>query len=284
MLGAKLLDKAIDRSVPFLPARARIALLYYKFHRHWPHLRRPRTFSEKVQHRKLYDRDPRLPRLADKILVKEYVTSVLGEGWVIPTLWVGSALPPRAERDWPVPYVLKASHGCEWNIFVSSRQDEDWGQIEDAVGLWLNKPYGTQGAEWLYSQIEPQLLVEPFIGGPDGLPFDYKFFVFGGKAHYIQIDTGRGVDHRRAFFDRDWVRQPFAFKAPLEERAIDRPASLEHMLAAAELLAGDLPFVRVDFYERQGQPLFGEMTFYPTSGFGVFTPSLWDFRFGQLWP
>ncbi len=284
MPRATLLDNAINRAVPYLPPRVRLALLYYRFHRRWPHLRRPRTFTEKVQHRKLYDRDPRLPRLADKVLVKDYVANVLGDDWVIPTLWAGPGLPPREDRRWPLPYVIKANHGCEWNIFVRSQKDEDWARIEETVALWLNRPYARYSVEWLYAQIEPQLLVEPLIGGAEGLPFDYKFFVFGGRAHYIQMDTGRGVDHRRAFFDREWVRQPFAFKAPPEDRALERPVSFERMLAASELLAGDLPFVRVDFYECEGKPLFGEMTFYPTSGFGVFTPASWDLRFGQLWP
>jgi hypothetical protein len=56
------------------------------------------------------------------------------------------------------------------------------------------------------------------------------------------------------------------------------------MIKAAEILAEDFPFVRIDFYEVGDQPKFGEMSFYPESGFGRFDPPEWDRKFGQLWP
>jgi hypothetical protein len=116
-----------------LPIRAAIINLeFLKYHGRLPRLSPPETFNEKIAHRKLYDRDPRMPRLADKILVKQHVSDLLGPEWTIPTLWSGEALPPREERNWQTPYVLKASHGCGWNIFVNSPEDEDWAQ-ED---LW----------------------------------------------------------------------------------------------------------------------------------------------------
>lgn len=40
--------------------------------------------------------------------------------------------------------------------------------------------------------------------------------------------------------------------------------------------------MRVDFYERGGQILFGEMTFYPGSGFEEFKPTEWDMRLGEM--
>ena len=54
------------------------------------------------------------------------------------------------------------------------------------------------------------------------------------------------------------------------------PASLVRLLAAAETLAARFDFVRVDFYEIGGRPLFGEMTFYPGSGVDRFNPVALD--------
>src|SRR4051812_45799357 len=71
---------------------------YFMRLRRLPDLENPKTYSEKIQYRKLYDRDPRMPMLADKILVKEHVRKNLGESWIIPTLWAGSALPQREHR------------------------------------------------------------------------------------------------------------------------------------------------------------------------------------------
>ena len=55
------------------------------------------------------------------------------------------------------------------------------------------------------------------------------------------------------------------------------------MIRAAESLAEDFEFVRVDFYEIDGQPKFGEMTFYPDGGIGKFRPDFYDLKFGELW-
>ena len=45
-----------------------------------------------------------------------------------------------------------------------------------------------------------------------------------------------------------------------------KPACLDEMVEAAECLAEPFPFVRVDFYQQNGQAVFGEMTFTPAAG------------------
>ena len=55
------------------------------------------------------------------------------------------------------------------------------------------------------------------------------------------------------------------------------------MIAAAELLADGFAFVRVDFYDLDGAPRFGEMTFYPDSGIALFSPDRADLDLGALW-
>lgn len=266
-----------------LPGRMALSILFFRAHRRWPSLRHPRSFNEKVQWRKLYDHDPRYPKLADKIAVKEFVSSRLGAEWVTPTLWFGNSLPPRSERRWPIPYVLKASHGSSTNYFVRTTSEEDWSLIEKKSGQWLQATYGDWTREWLYTKIPPRLLVEPFLGSPEALPLDYKFFVFAGRVAYIQVDTDREHNHKRVLFDRAWNRCDVTFGVPQDTTPIARPVSLEQMITAAETLGQGFDFVRIDFYEILGRPLFGEMTFYPDSGLGTFSPEEFDRTLGALW-
>jgi hypothetical protein len=267
-----------------LPPQASLKLQYARYHRRLPNLKNPRLFSEKMQYRKLHDRSPMLPLFADKVTAKDLVADCLGSEWLIPTLWSGTALPAREERNWPTPYVIKANHGCEMNIFVRSATDQNWDEIESKVNEWLSvKYYNKVRHEWLYSQIRPQILVEPYIGSPEELPTDYKFLVFNGRVEYIAVHIGRQNHHPHyvAFYDRAWNKQPFKLNGALDHPGLARPASLERMIAAAERLAKDTPFVRVDFYEIDGKPLFGEMTFYPGSGLALFPPE-YDQLFGRL--
>lgn len=273
-----------DRLFKLLPAEQAIRLDFFFFHRRWPRLNAPVTFSEKIMRRKLVDRDPRLPRLSDKIQAKEHVAAVLGSEWIIPNLWTGSALPPRAERKWPIPFVLKASHGSGWNVFVRSEKELDWGRTERLAAYWLTHRYGGFVREWLYAHMEPSLLVEPFVGREAIAPADFKFHVFAGRTAFIQVDLGRLQTHRQLFYDPEWKRLPYWYTCSIDHGHVDAPQSLPEMIRAAELLGKDFPYVRVDLYEIEGRPKFGEFTFYPNSGRISFKPESVEFELGRLWP
>lgn len=283
-MSEPLAQRALGAVLLRLPLRAAIQLEFLVFHRRLPRLDHPRTFNEKIALRKLMDRDPRMPRLVDKIEAKGYVRELLGEEWVIPTVWCGSQLPERRERRWPYPYVLKASHGSGWNAFIHSAQDEDWDALERETRQWLRTRYRPYLGEWAYSQLQPRLLVEPFLGEAGiSLP-DYKFWVFGGRVAWIQVDTDRLTNHQQYFYDLEWNKQSFRYICPFPEGNVDPPRSLETMVQAAEVLARPFPFARVDLYEMAGRPLFGEMTFYPNSGRYPFKPAAVELAMGGLWP
>jgi hypothetical protein len=250
----------------------------------WPNITVPRSFNEKILHRRLYERDPRIPGLIDKASAKNFVRERLGDEWITPSLFEGPELPPRQQRNWPMPYVLKATHGSSLSLFVRSDTEQQWSTIESACRAWTSR----QGerwphTKWPYDVMRRWILAEPFIG--DGAPpMDYKFFVFGGVVQLIEVDTDRFSGHKRNFYDLDWNLQPFCLEFPRDPRPIARPASLKDMLEGAEALADGFSFVRVDFYEIAGRPRFGEMTFYPQSGMRRYDPDEYDFKLGALWP
>ena len=130
-----------------LAAVLRVHLLYLWQHRRVLHLRRPRRFSEWVQHRKLFDRDPRLPLLTDKVAVKALVASALGVDWVIPTLWHGRVLPARPPA--PLPLVIKARHGCGQIVFFRTPADWDAARAgQRLVADALRSLAGRMGLCW----------------------------------------------------------------------------------------------------------------------------------------
>lgn len=190
---------------------------------------------------------------------------------------------PRSERNWPIPFVLKASHGSGWNYFVRSEKERDWDRIERLADLWLRSTFATRAKEWLYTQIQPGLLVEPFVGRGEVAPADYKYHVFGGRAVFIQVDVGRLQTHRQLFYTPDWQRLPYWYVCEYDEGEVEAPEALAEMTRAAELLGRDFPYVRVDLYQIDGKPKFGEFTFYPNSGEVAFKPERVELELGQLW-
>lgn len=257
-----------------LLAQTRVQLTHIWRHGRPAQLHRPQLFNDLVQHRKLFDRDPRFPLFADKVAVKAIVAAKLGQEWVTPTWWQGRTLPHQIH--WPTPFVVKARHGCGQHVFVRA-EGFDWQEIRRRAHGWTRARYGVWLDEWLYGEIEPGLLVEAFIGEGGTLPIDYKLFVFGGRVAFVQVHLGREHDHRWVVMDPAWRQVSNGGRAP------PSPRSLPAMIEAAETLSSGFDFVRIDFYDVAGKPRFGEMTFYPGSGLDPFEPVDLDATMGRMW-
>ncbi len=265
-----------------LPAKAHVVLDQLRVHHRLPNLKHPRTFSEKIARRELFDRDPRIPALVDKIAAKQQMAARFGADFVIPTLAVFAS---DAEVDFaalPYPCVIKPSHSSGYSLFLQERPANQ-AQVRRGLRRFLRHRHEREAEEWAYSQVAARLLVEPFLeGGAHGL-IDYKFHTFGGRVFAIQVDVNRFGDHARCFFDREWKRMPLELLYPAASFEISRPAALDAMMRRAEQIGESFSYVRVDLYEAGGEPKFGEVTFYPGAGREVFKPREFDALFGAQW-
>ncbi len=215
-----------------------------------------------------------MPPLVDKVASKTIVSRLLGDDWIIPTIWTGDALP--VDPPWPYPFILKATHGCNQNVVCHDRADVERARV--VASRWTDRPYGLWLDEWAYRDLPRGYIVEPYLGDGATLPLDYKIYVFGGVAAFVQVHFDRGGHHRWVLYDRNWNR-----RSGQAASSTMPPATLAAMLAGAEMIAGGFEFARVDFYDIEGVAKFGEVTFYPGSGLDRFaTPEL-DRELGALW-
>lgn len=152
------------------------------------------------------------------------------------------------------------------------------------MNKWLvNEPRRWPFNRWPYNEMAKNILVEPVITKDGSQPRDYKFFVFDGKVEFVQVDVDRASNHKRSLQNREWRHLPFTLKYP-SAGMIDPPLALEQMIAGAETLGREFSFVRVDLYDIEGEPRFGELTFFPGSGLERFSPDSFDYEFGTKWP
>ena len=83
-------------------------------------------------------------------------------------------------------------------------------------------------------------------------------------------------------YTTSWELCDFSFNYPAHpEIEIKRPEQLDKMVELARELATNKPYVRIDFYSISGKIYFGEITFFPASGFGKFVPEKYDLELGQ---
>lgn len=257
-------------------ARLRIQIIYAWRHRRLPDLVTPTRFTELVQLRKLYDRSPVQTDLMDKLAAKRQAAAALGKDWIVPTLWHGTALP--AAPCFAVPAIMKSRHGCNQNAIVCDPPSpRGWQRLRRLGRRWQRGPYGRWLDEWAYRNVPHGILAEPLLGGRLPLPVDYKIYVFAGTATHVQVHLDRGGRHRWILHDRHWRQLVKSSDQPAA------PASLHDMLAAAETLARGTCFLRIDFYEIDGRPYFGEFCLYPGSGFDPFAADWIDTDLGALW-
>lgn len=113
---------------------------------------------------------------------------------------------------------------------------------------------------------------------------DYKFFCFNGKMQFLKVDIGRFAEHHANYYDKSFALLPFGetLYMPDTSTAVDKPAEFDRMVSLAERLSKDIPFLRVDMYNVDGRIYFGELTFFPASGFENYEPDGWDRKIGDM--
>ena len=259
---------------------------FWKVHGYWPHLQRPRSFEEKINARMLFDRDPKWTLLSDKLLVRDYVAGKAGSDCLIPLLWSGTDPEAIPFEQLPAQFVIKANHGCGYNLIVTDKTKLDRAKAQAQLRKWLGENYCRDkflGLEWAYAHIVPRLLVEAFIGDRGKVPQDCKVFCFAGKAEYVEIIFDRFDDPSEKFFDRDFTPLDLWQGIKQYRHEVPRPKNYDRMIAVAESLAQGLDFVRVDLYNIAGKIWFGELTCYPSRGCTPFVPESYDFLWGEKW-
>lgn len=244
----------------------------------------PVGFDEKIQWLKLYDNQPIKTKLADKVLVRDYIKEKIGEKYLIPCLGVWNSFD---EIDWdslPERFVLKCNHGSGMNAIIKDKRDFNCSQLRIKFAHWMDMNYAfAAGFEMHYYGIQPQIIAEKMLESDDGKDLkDYKVFVFNGTAKMIQVDIDRQHTHRRNLYTPDWEYLPYSILYPTApDVIIEKPECLEELIYLAEKLGEGFIHVRVDFYICNGRIYFGEMTFLHGSGTEKFTPEKFDIEMGS---
>ena len=242
-----------------------------------PDLDNPKTFNEKLQWLKLNDRDPSYTKLVDKYAVKEYVSNLIGEKYVIPTLGIWDDFDQINFENLPNQFALKCTHDSGSSIVCLDKKSFDYKKAREKLSRCLNSNFYYVGREWPYKHVKPQILCEKYIGDQQTRELlDYKIMCFNGRAKCSFICSDRESELKVNFYDREWNPMPFWRHYKKADREFPKPQNYEEMIALAEKLSGDLKFARVDFYNINGTIYFGEITLYPGNGFEEFHPVEWD--------
>ena len=162
----------------------------------------------------------------------------------------------------------------------------DISKVRRELKKGLKQDYYLTGREWPYKNVSRKIIAEKYMKNEYETELkDYKFFCFNGNPEYCQVICDRSTNETIDFFDMNWVHQEFIglnSKCSNSKHPIAKPVTFEKMKEFACILAKNTKFVRIDFYEIERKLYFGEITFYPASGFGNFKPTEWNEKLGEM--
>ena len=264
----------------FLKMKWRISDMQYPLN-----LENPKTYCEKLQWLKLYDRKPIYTTMVDKAEAKKYVASIIGEEYIIPTIAIWDS---ADEIDWnilPNQFVMKCTHDSGGIVICKDKSKLDKSEAYKIIKKGLKRRYFWQNREWPYKDVSPRIIVEEYMEDNKTRELrDYKYFCFDGvvKALFIASERQKqGEDTKFDFFDENYNHLPIINGHPNATLIPEKPLRFEDMKSLAAKLSKGMPHLRVDFYEMNGKIYFGELTFFHWSGMVPFEPVEWDYKFGE---
>ena len=240
----------------------------------------PKSFNEKLQWLKLNDRKDIYTKMVDKYEAKKYVSDIIGEEYIIPTIGIYDSFKEINLNELPNKFVMKCTHDSGGLVICNDKSTLDWKAAKKKINKYLKRKYFYVHREWPYKNVKPRIIIEKYMG--DNIQ-DYKFFCFNGIPKLMFIATDRAKHETKFnFYDMNFNLLPFSQHYPNDKRKLKKPSTFNKMIDLSKLLSKNIPHVRVDFYEINGKIYFGELTFSHFAGFIPFTPEEWDYKLGEM--
>lgn len=269
---SKILLLAAKHNIKLFSDTFYTKIVYWDMFKKKINLNNPSTFNEKIQWLKLNDRKAIYTTLVDKYEVKQYVANKIGKEYVVPTLGLYDRFNEIDFDSLPNKFVIKCTHDSGGIYIVKDKSTFNKQDAKKLIDKYLSRNYYYAWREWPYKNVKPRILIEPYIEDRYyGELLDYKVYAFSGDCDYVMVCFDRFKSTPKfVYYDKQWNIMKSFSKDGLQYGDIiklKKPDNLNKMFEFASVLSIDIPFVRVDFYEANGSLFFGEMTFYPSSGF-----------------
>jgi hypothetical protein len=189
------------------------------------------------------------------------------------------------ESDINTLHILKASHGCGWNLDLKTNTDLD--KIHDFINKRMHSYKSRENFEKQYNYIEPRFFIEEkindFLYGVTGKAIVFmvrcihgKPISIGVKFKYMTKDKDKNngiICEVNLLYDTNWnkIENSEIIKSNNIIFNMEKPKNFDIMMRNAEILSNRFEFVRIDYYiDMKHDIYFSEFTFSPNGGYQTF--------------
>lgn len=246
----------------------------------------PKTLTEKIQWLKLNVHENFHTICADKYAARE-IWKKYGDDGLIPVAFITDRWEELKKENIPqYPCIVKCNSGSGEYQIIRNREKVDYKDLQKKCRRWMAGNFYYASQEWQYKNIKPCIIVEKLLMDKNGkIPNDYKLHCINGKVEFVYCSVDREGKNYRSIYSPDWKRLNIEWVAVEDHKGyfgadIECPKSFNRMLEIAEDIAKNFAYVRVDFYDIEGQLYYGEITLHHGSGFDTFEPSSYDMYYG----
>lgn len=245
----------------------------------------PKTFCEKQNWLKLYDRKPIYTVMVDKYLARDFVAERVGKDYLVPLIGVWNNADEIDFSSLPDKFVLKCNHNSDVTI-CTDKSALDTEKVRIKLNEQLKRNYYLQKREWPYKNVPRKIICEKYMENHDKTsPLEFKVLCFNGIPKYVIVISGRFINKETTMdtYDMDWKYTNLVNgDCPLAGDIYEKPDCLNEIYEISEKLSENVPFLRVDFNFWNNKLYFGEMTFFDAAGFENYQPQEWNLYFGDL--
>lgn len=275
-----------------LPVEKRVEIMMDKYEAKFGYrmdIHHPRTYTEKIQwYKAYYTGDGHLERVADKLLLKQYIKEKIGEGYTVPVFGSWTDI-KGLKKDWPkLPeeFCLKSNVQSEgkWINFIHSKSKVDLRVKEKEWAKWfLPKLTLINGLTQAYRNCIPRVFAEQYLENVKDQLFDYKVFCFDGQPFCIEsaMERFEGGVPTFTFYDLEWNKLDVT-SGHHPNGDVPKPKHLSEMLELSEVLSKGFPHIRVDFFDTEEKLYVAEMTLYTGGGYSYYEPQSFNEKMGSL--
>jgi hypothetical protein len=255
--------------------------LFIKAHGYPPNLEEPRSFNEKLTCIKLADQAILRRNCSDKLIVRNYVDTKLGQEYLIPLYCVLEDITqfnPATIKN--KSFVVRASHDSGSTLFCPNRMAFNWKKARDFLDGAISRDYSYFSCELQYKNLCPKILVQKLL--PSSELIELQFSCFSGEPELVGACVISSFESYYDIYDMHWKPLPILSNYLWSACPKPRPSQFSECVEVVKVLSKPFSFARIDLLLSNDKIYFLEITLTPHAGLKKIFPHVWDLILGEL--